>query len=222
MAELILGPLLRHVTETTATFWVETDAPCTVAVLGHEARTFHVAGHHYALVVVRGLHPGDCHEYDVRLDGAVRWPDPSLGVPPSSVRTVRAREASDQPLRILFGSCRTAAPHEPPWTLQLALDPAGRGIDAYHAHARRLAGLPVEQWPDLMVWLGDQVYADDSSPKARERIVARREAFARGGDEELVEARATEGACGHLPGGNLHDLLELAFRRVALHGAAVG
>src|SRR4051794_5405848 len=176
MAELILGPLLRHVSMTTATFWVETDEPCTVAVLGHETPTFHVAGHHYALVMVDGLHAGECHEYDVRLDGIVRWPDPALGLPSSSVRTVRAREApAEHPLRIMFGSCRTAAPHEPPWTLQMATDSRGRGVDAYYAHARRLAGLPVEQWPDLMLWLGDQVYADDSSPRARERIAARRE-----------------------------------------------
>src|SRR6478609_7094244 len=165
MAELILGPLLRHVSETTATFWVETDAPCTVRVLDHETPTFHVAGHHYALVVVRNLHPGDCREYDVRLDDEVRWPDPALGLPPSMVRTVRPRGSSVQhPLRVMFGSCRTAAPHEPPWTLQLGLDARGRGVDAYHAHARRMAATAVDEWPDLMVWLGDQVYADDSSP----------------------------------------------------------
>ena len=30
MAELILGPMLRHVSETSATIWVETDERCTV------------------------------------------------------------------------------------------------------------------------------------------------------------------------------------------------
>ena len=52
---LVLGPLLRYVDDTSATIWVETDAPCTVEVLGHRARTFTVAGHHYALVIVEGL-----------------------------------------------------------------------------------------------------------------------------------------------------------------------
>ena len=38
MATLVLGPLLRHVGTSTATVWVETDAPCTAEVLGHRAR----------------------------------------------------------------------------------------------------------------------------------------------------------------------------------------
>jgi hypothetical protein len=58
MAELILGPLLRHVGEVDATVWVETDEPCVVEVMGHRSTTFHVAGHHYALVVIAGLAPG--------------------------------------------------------------------------------------------------------------------------------------------------------------------
>ena len=47
---LVLGPLLRYVAETEATIWVETDRDCEVEILGHQARTFEVAGHHYALV----------------------------------------------------------------------------------------------------------------------------------------------------------------------------
>ena len=41
----------------TATVWVETDAPAEVDVLGRRARTFHVSGHHYALVVVDDCSP---------------------------------------------------------------------------------------------------------------------------------------------------------------------
>ncbi len=175
MSELIIGPLLRHVGETTATIWMETDGPCTVEVLGHSTHTFHVAGHHYALVIVGGLQPGTRHEYDVRVDGVVRWPDAALGLPASSVRTLRPPAlASEHPLRILFGSCRIAAPHEPPWTLQLAHDPRGRGVDAIYAHARRMAARPVDEWADLLVFLGDQMYADDSSPQARRRIEEKR------------------------------------------------
>ena len=69
MASLVLGPALRHVAPTTATVWVETDAPAEVGVLGSTARTFQVAGHHYALVVVRGLEPGSRTEYTLDLDG---------------------------------------------------------------------------------------------------------------------------------------------------------
>ena len=52
---LILGPVLRHVGETTALVWVQLDRAATVTVLGCQARTFEVCGHHYAVVSVTGL-----------------------------------------------------------------------------------------------------------------------------------------------------------------------
>jgi len=55
---LVLGPMLRYVGETAATIWVETDRACRVEALGRRARTFQVAGHHYALLVIDGLRPG--------------------------------------------------------------------------------------------------------------------------------------------------------------------
>lgn len=65
---LILGPMLRHVSETSATIWVETKTRCTVEVLGRAVPTFCVAGHHYALVIIEGLSPATSLEYDVK-----RW-----------------------------------------------------------------------------------------------------------------------------------------------------
>jgi hypothetical protein len=171
MAELVLGPMLRHVTETSATIWVETDAQCTVEVLDAVTRTFCIEGHHYALVIVEGLTPGSTTPYRVMLDGEQRWPLPDSDLPPSVIRTM-----DGGPLRIMYGSCRTAAPHEPPWSLELALDSRGRGVDALRAHALRMARQPSASWPDLVVLLGDQVYADDSSPEARAKMKARRDA----------------------------------------------
>jgi hypothetical protein len=170
VAELILGPMLRHVTATTATVWVETDSKCTVEILGCRTPTFCVEGHHYALVVLEGLAPGSTTPYRVHLDGVQHWPPADSALPPSVIRTL-----GDGPLRIYFGSCRTAAPHEPPWSLELAHDPRGRGVDALRAHALRMARQPIDTWPHFVVLLGDQVYADDSSPEARERMRSRRE-----------------------------------------------
>ena len=34
---------------------------------------------------------------------------------------------------------------------------------------------PPDEWPDLAIFVGDQIYADDSSPRAAERIEARRQ-----------------------------------------------
>ena len=102
--ELVLGPLLRYVAETEATIWVETDRACQVGILDHQAQTFEVAGHHYALVVIGDLQPGQQYEYQVTLDGAVRWPEPGSDFPPSTLRTTDP----DRPVRLAYGSCRIA------------------------------------------------------------------------------------------------------------------
>ena len=169
MPELVLGPLLRYTAETQATVWVETDAPAEVEVLGRRAHTFQVRGHHYALVAVEDLEPGKAHEYGVALDGERAWPEP--GAPPSRIRT----RGPGEPLRIAFGSCRVALPHEPPWTLPPDQDRRGRGVDALHALAVRLRDAGEASWPRLLLLLGDQVYADDASPGVQESIRARRD-----------------------------------------------
>ena len=46
MSELVLGPLLRHVSETEATVWVETSEACEVEILGRREPTYLVEGHH--------------------------------------------------------------------------------------------------------------------------------------------------------------------------------
>ena len=164
---LRLGPLLRHVSTSTATVWVETDAPCTVEVLGVREPTFCVAGHHYALVRLEHLVPGSRTEYQVRLDGEQVWPLPESRHPPSAISTlpeVRPGAAAG-PLRLAFGSCRYAPAGQGP-------DPMGP--DALQAFARRLVRQIPQEWPDLLVLLGDQVYADETTPATRARIAARR------------------------------------------------
>src|SRR5829696_1658874 len=113
MPGLVLGPVLRYVGENDATIWVETDAACVVEVLGHRERTFTVEGHHYALVCVRNLEPGEIHPYDVRLDGNQVWPPSGYDFPAPAIRTL----AAAGPFQVAFGSCRVALPHRPPYTL---------------------------------------------------------------------------------------------------------
>ncbi|MBA3862206.1 MAG: alkaline phosphatase family protein, partial [Solirubrobacterales bacterium] len=86
MPELLLGPMLRHVECTEATVWVETDAPCEVRVLDRAARTFCVAGRHYALIELTGLEPGSTLPYTVSLDGAHAWPTPGDPFPAPVIR----------------------------------------------------------------------------------------------------------------------------------------
>jgi hypothetical protein len=146
MPELVLGPLLRYVDATEATVWVETDAACEVEILGAAARTFHVAGHHYALVHVTGLEEDAVHPYEVRLDGERRWPEPDYELPAPAIRT----SGHHGRLKICFGSCRVALPHER---------------------------------PDMLVLLGDQVYADEVSPETLEWIRSRRDTSDPPGEE---------------------------------------
>lgn len=154
---LVTGPLLRWVGEREATIWVETDGACEVSVLGRAARTFHVAGHHYAIVVVRDLEPGSVTPYDVHLDGTQVWPVADSGFPPSEIHTL----APGGTVRLAFGSCRVAVPNERSFSLDRALNRYGRGLDALAAYARRLIEEPGIAWPDALLLLGDQVYADD-------------------------------------------------------------
>ena len=131
MPELVLGPMLRYVSDTEAVVWVETDEACEVEVLEHRARTFGVEGHHYALVCVRGLEPARTYEYGVSLEGESRWPEPGSELPKSVIRTVDPEGRVD----LIFGSCRVALPHHPPYTLTKDKDERGRGLDALHTLA---------------------------------------------------------------------------------------
>ncbi|WP_030598888.1 alkaline phosphatase D family protein [Streptomyces fulvoviolaceus] len=171
MAELRLGPLLRYADGSSATVWVEASRPCTAEVrcadgARGEAPTFQVAGHHYALVPVSGFAPGTTRPYEVFLDGTRVWPlsdAPFSAFPPSVIRT----PSEDDSVRVAFGSCRWAAP------------PSGErdpvGPDALDTLASRIAGDPAGERPDVLLLLGDQVYADETSPATRRWLAARRD-----------------------------------------------
>ena len=169
MPGLVLGPLLRYTGSTQATVWVETDAACEVAVLGAHQRTFCVEGHHYALVVLSDLDEGTVRPYEIHLDGERAWP-PDDGRPPSTIHT---RE-HERRARLVFGSCRVGDPERPPFTLERSQHPLGFGIDALWALSRRLQS-GQEEWPDCLLLLGDQVYADETSEQTRAFIRARRD-----------------------------------------------
>ncbi|WP_149183360.1 alkaline phosphatase D family protein [Streptomyces sp. TRM49041] len=187
-AGLRLGPLLRYVawpdgTETAAgggtyapaaTVWIEADRPATAEVRcadgsGGRARTFQIAGHHYALVTVTGLTPGTATAYEVLLDGRGVWPLPDSPHPPSTITApgTPAPGTPHPPLHVTFGSCRWAA------TGADGRRPAGP--DALGALAARLAADPGAVRPDVLLLLGDQVYADKTSRETRRWLAARRD-----------------------------------------------
>ena len=169
MTPLVLGPMLRYVDEISASIWVETRDEASVAVnAGNRswtARTFAVHGHHYALVSVDGLQPGTITPYTVSIDGSEVWPAADA-VYPASVITTSTPGAS---MRLSFGSCRTSVPHDEKSTRT-------HGVDALRAYALQMAaGAEGLSWPDLLLVLGDQVYADLTSEAMQEFIRARRD-----------------------------------------------
>jgi hypothetical protein len=170
MSELVLGPILRHVSETEATVWVETSESCEVEILGHSEQTFRVEGHHFAIVCVGGLEPASRYEYEVKLDGVTRWPEPGSELPPSAVRTIDGGRALD----VCFGSCRVAVPHEAPFTEPKDETEIGHEVDALWVLAKQMAAGDREEWPQQLFLLGDQVYVDEGSPKTRKKIKHRR------------------------------------------------
>ncbi len=84
---LILGPVLRHVGDTSALVWVQTEQSATVEILGCSSTTFEVQGFHYAVVEVEGLTPDAATAYEVRIDGQRVWPEPDTTFPPSVIKT---------------------------------------------------------------------------------------------------------------------------------------
>lgn len=180
MAGLRLGPLLRYVDADSATVWVETDRPCVVHVhcddgtAGAE-HTWQVAGHHYALVPVTGLAPGSETPYRVLLEdpGAPPsgsreevWPLPGSRFPASTIRTLPA--SAQEPLHFAFGSCRWSATPS-----NAGHDPVGP--DALDTLAATLAAGSGRQRPDVLLLLGDQVYADQTSEATAQALAGRRD-----------------------------------------------
>jgi hypothetical protein len=179
MAKILVGPLLRYVSDTEAVLWVETDEACKVEVLGVEEQTFRVGGHHYAFVIVEGLEPGSSTEYEVALDGEQRWPEPDTEFPPSVIRTL----GGEGQLRLAFGSCRVSLPHHAPYALPKDDHPDGREFDALYSLTREMHRGDPDQWPLALVLLGDQVYADEVSPETVAFIKKRRDVRKPPGEE---------------------------------------
>ena len=162
---LLIGPVLRRVVGTRATVWVETSAPAVVTVRRGRRRR----GHRADLLRVRpplrargggGAGPGQRGaSYEVLIDDEMVWPVPETAYPPSVIRTRagrRPRPAGEPDLRLVPGD--HPARHHP-------AAPPGRA-----RRVRPAADRPTPERvarPDLLVLLGDQVYADVTSPKVK-------------------------------------------------------
>ncbi|QCW77507.1 alkaline phosphatase family protein [Streptomyces sp. S6] len=191
MAGLRLGPLLRYVDHesgSTATVWAEASRPCTVEVrcadgASGASPTFAVAGAPLRPLGGRGgLTPGTTTAYGTDREPA-RLAAEDSSLPPSTITTRRWR--ARQPGRTGRGgrggpgasgpappSASRSAPAAGPRPAD-GHDPAGP--DALVTLAARLAADPAAERPDVLLLLGDQVYADETSGATRRRLAARRD-----------------------------------------------
>ena len=145
-------------------------------------RTFTVEGHHYALLLVDDLEPGigDAVRRSPRRRARL-----AAGRRPSASRRPHARTTSGA---CGWSSARagSAAPQPTstvaPWPDELVRT----GVDALWTYAKLLQRGEAE-WPDALLLLGDQVYADEVSPATLEfiRSAARHERAAGRADRRL-------------------------------------
>ena len=99
------------------------------------------------------------------------WPPP--GMPASRIRTLDP----DREPRFAFGTCRTTGAHDSEGN-------GAHGVDALRTLAVELQDDPEAEWPDLLLLLGDQVYADTTPhPELEEFMAARRDLSEPPGEE---------------------------------------
>ena len=121
--------------------------------------------------MVGGLAVDSITPYQVRLDGNLAWPEPDAAAP-SVIRTLRGNGS----LVLAFGSCRFAASSTTEGDRRL-------GLDALESYADRMLTQSPDEWPDALLMLGDQVYADDLSQQTRRRVAAKHDVAAPPGAE---------------------------------------
>jgi hypothetical protein len=159
--------MLRYTDETCAAVWVETAAAAEVTVRVDDrewpARTFAVHDHHYALVELADLAPGSVLPYEVRVNGEKVWPEADSTLPVPVIATL----APQRPLRMAWGSCRTSVDHD-------AAGNRRHGVDAMRTFALALSEEAAVR-PDLILLLGDQVYADVTTRPMQDFIRSRRD-----------------------------------------------
>ena len=154
-------PCSRYVGETEAVIWVETDGPARSRCSARASAPSASAATTTRSSAPAGSSPAPGTSTRSTLDGERVWPRRTR-LPASAFRTY----PKDGPLQVVFGSCRVAAPHEPPYSLRKDEDPRGREIDALpHAGRCACATSRASEWPDVL--------ADARRPGLRRRGLAR-------------------------------------------------
>lgn len=172
MQQPLVGPLIRATTATSVVIWAELAQPCTVTVsatldgsadqppLQATARTITVGGHHYAAPQLQGLEPARWYNYQFDISApATPSPDRTPSPPDAAANMLQcfrtldpAETSTEHSLRLFYGSCRRLIQPE-----RDTLDALGRWL-MRHSDQRE------EMWPHVLLFIGDQIYADQPPP----------------------------------------------------------
>ena len=195
---ILLGPLVRHVSERRAVIWVEVSREGRLRlevlrfgrVVGSvSVFTVRFSLYHYALIPLEGLRSGTEYGYRIHFEEpevgppVQIWPEPTVRMPPSGFRTL---PRYGHALSVSYLSCRTGRP-----SLEALLrkhkhkdDPLteaineGDGADALDAFSRRMLKdhrLRRLRWPDMLLMMGDQIYSDSLSNDMKAWVKPRRD-----------------------------------------------
>lgn len=169
-----VGPLVRATSATSVVIWAEVTHACTVSLtveasendkkppLTITTRTITVGDRHYIAPQLQGLQPATWYNYQLT---STESNDTSSEVSSSTprlqcFRTLNATEQSTnaQPLKIAYGSCREANTQVPD------------AFDAFGAWLLDTEEQRDEQWPQVLLLVGDQIYADEPPAEVLQRL----------------------------------------------------
>jgi hypothetical protein len=165
MLSLRVGPIVRAIDQHNAMVWAELEGAGVVEIqvnaAGHtqkaETKSICVGGHHYVLLQVEQLQMGtwyDYHLFDKDSGDELVLKEQNDIEPIQCFRTLGERDdAKSVELRLAYGSCRKAQGLE---------EDALHGLGIWLAKHRDVRE---QEWPQLILMIGDQVYADQPSQR---------------------------------------------------------
>jgi PhoD-like phosphatase len=174
--QILVGPLLRAVSSTCATIWVEVSQPALVTLLllspsdpdlslSLTTPTVLIGGHFYAAPQIPALHPFTWYTYKLIIttqDNSL--PKSTISSNSYDFRTLSSpKTPSSLPgsaLRIAYGSCRNLA------------QPEEDSLSAYGDWLVQHAAERDTLWPQTLLMIGDQIYGDEIPPQAHDLFPA--------------------------------------------------
>ena len=173
MGALVLGPMLRYVDTDSATVWVETADAATVTVTAGEPAGRGRGRSPRTATTTRwssspGWRRGAARRTASTSTASRSGREPGSPYPPPVIATLDPGKPLRMALRLVPGQ-------RPPRRGGQRRVRRRRAARLRAAHGRPASGgRATSSWPDLVLFLGDQVYADETSDAMREFIASRR------------------------------------------------